>query len=153
MTPTGPRVAAPADAAVVAALLDDFNREFDTPTPGVAVLTARLSRLLASDDLLVLLAGEPAQAVAVVSLRPNPWFDGPVALLDELYVAPDLRRQGIGTNLLAAARSAARRRGAELMEINVDAPDVDARRFYERNGFSGNDPDTGEPALYFSAPC
>lgn len=153
MTPTDPRVAAPDDAATVAALLHDFNREFDTPTPGVAVLSARLSRLLASDDLLAVLAGEPAHAVAVVSLRPNPWFDGPVALLDELYVAPELRRRGIGTTLLESARSAARLRGAELMEINVDSRDVDARRFYERNGFSGVDPDTGEPALYYSAQC
>ena len=36
------------DAAVVAALLDDFNREYDTPTPGVEVLTSRLRLLLRS---------------------------------------------------------------------------------------------------------
>ena len=36
------------------------------------------------------------------------------------------------------------------IEINVDAGDVDAQRFYERQGFSGVDPDTGERAFYYS---
>lgn len=31
--------AAVSDAATVAALLDAFNREFDTPTPGIEMLT------------------------------------------------------------------------------------------------------------------
>jgi hypothetical protein len=33
------RVAAVVDAGVVAELLDAFNREYDTPTPGPAVLS------------------------------------------------------------------------------------------------------------------
>src|SRR3954470_5216121 len=91
-----PRVAGPDEAATVAALLDDFNREFDTPTPGVEVLTTRLRRLLAADGLTALLAGDPAVGLAVLSWRPNAWYDGPVALLDELYVRPDRRGRRIG---------------------------------------------------------
>jgi len=42
-----PRVATAAQATTVAGLLDAFNREFDTPTPGRDVLAARLGQLLA----------------------------------------------------------------------------------------------------------
>src|SRR5262245_20368998 len=113
---TRPRLATPADAATVAQLLDAFNREFDTPTPGPDVLAARLARLLGGHEVLALLAGEPAIAVAVLTLRPNVWYDGPVALLDELYVAPGLRGQGIGSALLTAGEDEVRRRGAEVVE-------------------------------------
>jgi len=145
----GPRVATVADAPVVARLLRDFNREFDTPTPEVEVLAHGLQRVLASDSLFALLIDEPAVGLAVVSLRPNVWHEGPVALLDELYVAPGRRNEGRGGQLLARARREARGRGAELMEINVDAPDTDARRFYERHGFSCIEPTTGDIALYY----
>ena len=143
------RVATPAEADAVAELLHDFNTEFDTPTPGVSVLAPRLRDLLAGPSLFATVIDEPPAGFALVSLRPNAWYDGPVALLDELYVVPAMRSRGLGTALLAAAREEARRRGAELMEINVDGPDVDARRFYERHGFSCSEPDTGEIALYY----
>jgi GNAT superfamily N-acetyltransferase len=143
------RVATPVDASAVASLLHDFNTEFDTPTPGVDVLARRLSDQLAGPSIFAIVADEPPAGLALVSLRPNAWYDGPVALLDELYVVPDLRSRGIGTALLAGARAEAKRRGAELMEINVDSLDTDARRFYERHGFSCAEPDTGEIALYY----
>lgn len=144
-----PRVAAAADAVTVAELLDAFNREFDTPTPGPAVLAPRVERLLAGANVIAVLAGTPAVALAVMTLRPNVWYDGPVALLDELYVAPEWRGRGTGSALLARAEAEAAGRGAHLMEINVDGEDVDARRFYERHGYSNTEPGQDEPQLYY----
>lgn len=145
-----PRLATADDAGETARLLHDFNREFEWPSPGAEVLTPRLETLLAGDDTFVVLAGDPSVAVALVTLRPNVWYDGPVALLDELYVVPELRSAGIGAEVLALAVATARARGVELFEINVDEGDVDAQRFYRRHGFSEIEPETDERAFYFS---
>jgi GNAT superfamily N-acetyltransferase len=144
-----PRLATPGEAIVVAELLDAFNQEFETPTPGIRVLAERLVGLLEREDTLALLIGEPAVGVALVTLRPNVWFDGPVALLDELYVAPGSRGLGLGSRLLAAVETSVRERGAELLEVNVDGEDVDARRFYERHGYANREPGQPEPQLYY----
>jgi len=144
------RRAGPDDAAIIAHLLHDFNTEFDTPTPGPATLTGRLRSLLAAPSTVAYLAGEPPVGVALVTLRPNVWYDGPVALLDELYVAPHRRGQGLGAAMIHLLVADAREVGVSAIEINVDADDVDAQRFYERHGFSGADPDTGERAFYYS---
>ena len=153
---TGPDVrrAGADDAAEVAVLLHDFNVEFDTPTPEPPVLAGRLRGHLASGDLVALLAGEggageDAVGVALLSFRASAWSDGPAALLDELYVRPSLRGGGLGTALLDAACGVVRERGGELLEINVDGEDTDARRFYERHGFTHTDPGCTEPCLYY----
>jgi GNAT superfamily N-acetyltransferase len=145
----GPRVVTVEEVEAAARLLDAFNREFGTPTPGVPVLAERLTRLLAGDDVIALLGADPPAGMALVTLRPNVWFDGPVALLDELYVVPERRGRGLGSQLLAAAEKAARDHGAELMEINVDGEDTDARRFYERHGYTNVDVGQTEPQLYY----
>jgi len=138
-----------ADSAALADLLDRFNREYDTATPGPAVLAARLKRQLSNHNVVALLAGDPAVGLALLTLRPNVWCPGPVALLDELYVVPVERRRGIGTALLQAAERECRQRGSELVEINVDGEDGDARRFYERHGYVNHEPDQTEPQLYY----
>ncbi len=145
-----PLLASSSDAAAIADLLDAFNGEFGVPSPGTDVLRHRLEAHLAGDEMFAVVDSRPPRAVAVVSLRPNVWFDGPVALLDELYVQPQHRSAGIGSALLAAVRSEVLRRGGEHIEINVDADDVDAQRFYTRHGFSAIDDDTGESAFYYS---
>jgi GNAT superfamily N-acetyltransferase len=144
-----PRVAQPADAPVVAELLHAFNVEFDTPTPGTEVLTGRLRRMLARDDVVALLAGEPAVAVALLTFRPGVWDEGPVTLLEELYVRPDLRGRGVGHTMLERAMGLARERGSRTFEINVDEGDTDARRFYEAHGFSNTEPGETERLLYY----
>jgi GNAT superfamily N-acetyltransferase len=150
LSPPDPRLGVTADAAVLAQLLDEFNSEFGVATPGVCILTTRLTALLGRPDVIALLAGEPAVGLALLTLRPNVWYDGPVALLDELYVVPHQRNRGIGSALLAAAERTVRDRGCELLEINVDGQDVDARRFYERHGYSHTEPGQTEPMLYYA---
>jgi GNAT superfamily N-acetyltransferase len=145
-----PRLAVVDDADEVARLLHDFNVEFDTPTPGSEVLAGRLRRLLADpEQTAALVAGEPAVAVALVTLRPNVWYEGPVALLDELYVVPERRGQGIGSAVIELLLSLARERGVALVEINVDEGDVDAQGFYERHGFSATAEGSDERAYYY----
>jgi GNAT superfamily N-acetyltransferase len=138
------------DSAIVARLLEDFNTEFDTATPGVDAIDRRLRDLLGEDSTFAMLAGDPPCAVALVTLRPNVWYQGPVALLDELYVVPARRGEGLGSAIMAQLLIECRRRGVELIEVNVDESDVDAQRFYGRHGFALVEPGTGERAFYFS---
>lgn len=135
-------MAEPADAEVLGGLLFDFNTEFESPTPDAATFARRFRELLERADLFALLAERDGEAVgfALVTLRPNPYADGPLAQLEELYVRPALRDAGIGTALLTDAVRIVRERGAEEMHIGVDEVDVDTRRFYERHGFSNIEP-------------
>lgn len=143
-------MAGPADAAVAGRLLAQFNAEFDTPSPTAEQFADRFARLLAREDVLVLLVkgsspgGESvsgATGFAFITLRPTPYYDGPLAQLEELYVVPSLRDRGIGTQLLHTALEAMRGRGAGEMHINVDEVDTDTRRFYERHGFTNVEAD------------
>ena len=144
------RLATPDDADEVARLLHDFNREFDVASPGAGVLAPRLRALLATDATVAIVAGMPIVGLALVTLRPNVWYEGPVALLDELYVVPDRRNEGIGSAIIGHLLSLARERRVGLIEINVDEPDVDAQRFYVRHGFALTDLDSGDRAFYMS---
>jgi GNAT superfamily N-acetyltransferase len=148
--PLDVRVAKPADGKIVAEMLHDFNVEFDTPTPGPSLLEERLRGMLTRDDVIVLLAGDPAVGVALLTFRPSVWDTGPVTLLEELYVRPAARRRRIGHGLLEHAVALAAGRGSQTFEINVDEGDTDARRFYEAHGFSDLQPDSNERALYYS---
>jgi GNAT superfamily N-acetyltransferase len=149
MASAATRLAAPADASEVAEMLHAFNTEFDTPTPRVEVLTERLRRLLAGEDMVALLAGDPATGFALLTFRPGVWADGPTTLLEELYVRPALRGRRIGHGLLEHAMALARERGSSNFEINVDEGDTDARRFYEAHGFSNTEPGETERLLYY----
>ena len=137
------------DARELARLLHDFNSEFEYPSPGTEVIAARLRVLLAGDETIAILAGTPAVALALVTLRPNVWYAGQVALLDELYVVPHLRGRGIGSAIIDRLMATSRARGVDLIEINVDEGDLDAQRFYERHGFSSREPGSTERSLYY----
>lgn len=145
-----PREVSSEDADEVARLLHNFNSEYGVPSPGVDVLAGRLRQLLAGDNTFAIVAGTPAVGVALVTTRTNVWYSGAVALLDELYVAPQLRGQGIGSAMMDLLVTTMLSNNVSLIEINVDEGDIDAQRFYERHGFSAMPSDGTERALYYS---
>ena len=146
---TATRLATPDDAEAVARMLHDFNEEFGTPTPGVEFLTARCRELIDADEVTVILGGDPPVGVGVLFFRPSLWSQGEEAYLAELYVVPDRRDGGIGGAMMATAMDLSRERGATEMQIGVDEPDIDTRRFYERLGFRNHDPDDPSARMFF----
>ncbi|SDS23589.1 GNAT family N-acetyltransferase [Corynebacterium timonense] len=136
------RLARRDDAPALATLLRDFNAEFGSAAPGHSELAGRFGRLLATPAAFAVLA-DPDVGFALVTLRPTPYWDGPLAVLDELYVRPAHRSGGVGSLLLARAEEELTRRGCRELHINVDAEDTGARRFYERHGYSNRDPESG----------
>ncbi len=144
------RRASKADAGAIAQLLHDFNSEYEDYTPGVPALTERLGELLADGAITVLLAGEPAAGFALFRLRPSLWAKAGDAYLEELYVVPERRRQGIGRALLEASIEAAREAGANHFELTTGETDKEARALYESRGFTNREggPD-GPRMLYY----
>ena len=57
---------------------------------------------------------------------------GPRCWVEDLAVSPDHRSQGVGKDLLDAAKDWARERGATHLELDSGDTRADAHRFYER---------------------
>jgi ribosomal protein S18 acetylase RimI-like enzyme len=142
------RIASPDDAADAARLLHDFNTEYDDFTPGTAVLCERLGPMIASGEATVLLAGDGPDGIGVLRFRRLIFEDGTHALLEELYVAPERRGEGLGRALLEAAMRAAREHGALWIELGTSEDDVAARGLYESAGFTNREGSPDGPVMF-----
>lgn len=147
--PASIRIAGPEDAAAAARMLHDFNAEYETATPPVEVLADRLRALLARGDNRLLLAGDGPDGLALLSFRPTIWTAGPAALVEELYVVPDLRGRGIGRALMDAAIDLARDAGAGWVELTTGESDREARSLYESLGFTNVEDSRDRPRMLY----
>lgn len=128
------RRAEPADAALLARMLHDFNLEFGEPSPGTEVIERRVGSFI-DDGRKTYLLGRDDLGFAQVSFNPSVWADEPVGLLEELYVVPERRGQGVGRELMDAVLALARERNAAGMEVVTGEDDLAARALYESVGF------------------
>jgi ribosomal protein S18 acetylase RimI-like enzyme len=97
----------------------------------------------------VLLAGRPAQGLAVLRFRPALWRDALECYLQELYVVPEHRGRGLGRALMETAMELARSRGAFDMHLGTEEDDVAARALYESLGFDNRCGKPDGPVSYF----
>ncbi|MDQ3725597.1 MAG: GNAT family N-acetyltransferase [Actinomycetota bacterium] len=137
------------DAPAIARLLHDFNREFDEPTPPVEELAERCCRLLEEGEITALLPEQGPDGLALLRFRPALWSAGLEAYLQELYVVPALRGQGIGRSLLQAAIHLSRDRGADGIDLNTGETDTAARALYESIGFTNKEGGPEGPPMLF----
>lgn len=138
------------DATQIAQLLHDFNEEYDDPTPEVPVLAKRVRELLEQEAIAVLLAGDPPGGLTLTRFRPSIWSVGLDAYLEEFYVVPGQRGEGIGRALLETTMAAARKAGATHIDLCTGETDTAARALYESCGFTNREgaPD-GPKMLYY----
>jgi ribosomal protein S18 acetylase RimI-like enzyme len=143
------RRATPGDAPQVARLLHEFQAEFDESSPGVEMLEERYGDLIRSKEMIVLLAGDGPDGFAQIRFRPWVYSAGLHSYLEELYVVPDRRGNGLGRALLEAAMETARAEGAEQMELGTSENDVAARHLYESAGFINREGGPDGPVMFF----
>jgi ribosomal protein S18 acetylase RimI-like enzyme len=131
-------------------LLHAFNVEFGEPTPDADLIAERAAPLIASGDVTVLFAGDGPDGFAELRFRPSLYTGALDAYLEELYVVPEGRGQGLGRALLEAAMEHARERGAARIDLNTSDADVAARSLYESAGFTNREGGPEGPRmLYF----
>ena len=136
-------------------MLDTFNREFGSATPGAAALSARIAELLdaspgarAAHGTAALLTGDPPEGFALLRWRPSLYSPHREAYLAELYVAPERRGHGRGRALLTATLELARELGADRIELGTRETDRAARALYESMGFINTEDGPDGPVMY-----
>ena len=137
------------DADDIARLMHRFSTEFDEDIDPPGVLAPRYVRHLESGDVLVLLGGAGPDGFAQVRLYGQVYSDAPNAYLEELYVIPDRRGEGLGRALLEAAIEASRERGADHMDLGTSEDDTAARRLYESLGFINREGGPDGPVMLY----
>jgi ribosomal protein S18 acetylase RimI-like enzyme len=144
------RRATPADAGALARLLHAFDSEYEEEVPPIELLERRFGELIEAGEVTALLAGEEPDGFAQLRFRPSVYADSLDAYLEELYVVPARRGQGLGRALLEAAMETARERGAGRIDLGTSEDDVAARGLYESAGFTNREgrPD-GPVMLYY----
>jgi ribosomal protein S18 acetylase RimI-like enzyme len=136
-----------ADAPDVARLLHDFQTEYEEPVPELEVLTERVREFIERGEATFLLAGDGPDGFAEIRLRPSLLTGALDAYLEEFYVAPATRGQGLGRALLEAAMDVARRQGAIRMDLGTSEDDEAARHLYESAGFTNRERPDG-PVMF-----
>ena len=137
------------DAEAIGRLLHDFNTEYDDYTPGPEAIGKRIAELIASGDVTVLLGGEGPDGLAALRFRPSLWSETLDCYLEELYVVPDRRGQGLGQALMEAAMETAREKGAAHMDLGTAEADTSALGLYEKLGFTNREGSPDGPVMLF----
>jgi ribosomal protein S18 acetylase RimI-like enzyme len=143
------RRCAAADAPDLGRLLHAFNVEFSEPTPEADFLARRLGELIERGEATALAAGDGPEGFAVLRFRPSLYSESLDAYLEELYVVPERRGEGIGRAILEAAMEAAREAGAAHIDLGTSVDDTAARALYEKLGFTNREGGPDGPAMLY----
>ena len=113
-----------------------YLKDYDAIAPG----PAEWAQLFDTSQWAVLVASSAGHCVGGVTLAyETPGLDmlegrSDLAVLWDVRIAPERRRQGIGTALFEAAEAWARAKGCRTLKVETQNVNVAACRFYARQG-------------------
>ncbi len=121
-------------AHLLAALFEEVGH-----TPDAEEIAAIFNDIEESDHHSTLLAtDDDGDIVGVLTIAEtlSLYAGGYIGVLNELYVVPEYRSEGVGKMLLDAAKELAEDRNWKRLEVTTPGDEYDKTlRFYEREGF------------------
>jgi len=125
---------------LVAPLFDAY-RQFYGQRPDIDGARRFLAERLGRGESVILAVVEGGRALGFTQLYPS--FSSvsmrPIWILNDLYVAEDARRRGVGARLLRAARDHALKTGAARLALSTAVKNTTAQALYERDGWRRED--------------
>ena len=147
--------AQPHEAEVVGELLAAFRDYYGRDWPSDNAMIATVERLIEQPDVEFLLASPdddaPPAAVCQLRYRLSVWTAAPDCWLEDLFVAEEVRRAGLGAALVEAAIAQARERGCRRIELDTNEENAAALALYHRFGFSERAKGGGGRDLFLQA--
>jgi GNAT superfamily N-acetyltransferase len=124
------------DADAVAVLFDAYRRFYEQPADLDGARRFVQARLRAGDSV-VFVAERTGQLLGFTQLYPS--FSSAsmnrVWILNDLFVAPEHRRGGVGQALVKAAEDFARDGGSKGLVLATQKTNTDAKKVYEARGW------------------
>jgi GNAT superfamily N-acetyltransferase len=133
------RIAQPADAELVAALMAAFRSHIGRDVPSDGEIRATVEALLRDANTEFLIAGH--DGVCQLRYRLSVWTATEDCWLEDLYVTDDARGTGVGRALIETAFERARARGCKRIQLDVADDNSRAIDVYRAAGF-GTDGNT-----------
>ena len=134
------RLVGPEDAPILVPLIQALAAEEGVTPPDPDDLEELLGALLTTgfSDFVVAERGQNEDEVVgciQINYRLSTWAAAPYAYLEDFYLAPEARGQGIGTKLLDYACQRAEAKGCTSIQLDVREANKGAARLYARYGF------------------
>jgi ribosomal protein S18 acetylase RimI-like enzyme len=130
------RQATPADVDLVAPLFDAY-RQFYACSPDLELARRFVGERLERGESVIFIAVVDGKGVGFVQLYPTFTSIGArrAWILNDLFVAPEARRQGVGRRLMDAARRMAEEMGAAWLELATAKDNDRAQALYRSCGY------------------
>jgi GNAT superfamily N-acetyltransferase len=125
---------------LVAPLFDAYRMFYEQPSDLAGARAFIQARLEQEDSVIFLiLAEEAGQTVGLGFVQLYPSFSSismrPIWILNDLFVSPQARKQGLGRVLMERARVWARETGAKRLVLATALDNVTAQKLYESLGY------------------
>ncbi|MCE9619223.1 MAG: GNAT family N-acetyltransferase [Planctomycetes bacterium] len=121
-------------------LVRDFYKHFNLSysEPGKRGVLLEFLKSPEAGRLLVVRQGDVCVGYALLAWSFGLEFDGPVAFVDELFIRPESRGGGVGSEVLAHIESLCAKLGMRALRLEADISNTRAAELYARSGYIGH---------------